>query len=180
MQAKMRFDDAEIAAVYRAIFERRDMRHFKPGNVEAETLKRLLRAAHHAPSVGFMQPWRITQIPDQRCASRCMTWWNESAGPPRRRSASAATNLCVCKWRGYWNAASCSLPRWWMAEINTYLAAVHCLRWTLHRSPARSRISGWPRALRALEWVGCHCLTWTKAGDCYKCLKGPSPLRCSV
>src|SRR5260364_167041 len=33
-----------------------------------------------------------------------------------------------------------------MAEINTYLAAVHCLRWTLHRSPARSRISGWPRA----------------------------------
>src|SRR5260363_5696 len=64
MQAKMRFDDAEIAAVYRAIFERRDMRHFKPGNVEAETLKRLLRAAHHAPSVGFMQPWRIIHITD--------------------------------------------------------------------------------------------------------------------
>ncbi len=64
MQVRMRFDDAEIAAVYRAIFERRDIRHFKPGNVETETLKRLLRAAHHAPSVGFMQPWRIIHITD--------------------------------------------------------------------------------------------------------------------
>src|SRR5260364_163286 len=70
MQAKMRFDDAEIAAVYRAIFERRDMRQFKPGNVEAETLKRLLRAAHHAPSVGFMQPWRIIHITDPALRER--------------------------------------------------------------------------------------------------------------
>jgi 5,6-dimethylbenzimidazole synthase len=58
------FDEAERAAVYRAIYERRDMRHFVPGPVDPETLARLLDAAHHAPSVGFMQPWRIVRITD--------------------------------------------------------------------------------------------------------------------
>lgn len=58
------FDDAERAAVYRAIYERRDMRHFTPGPVASEVLARLLDAAHHAPSVGFMQPWRIVRITD--------------------------------------------------------------------------------------------------------------------
>ncbi|MFP6560733.1 5,6-dimethylbenzimidazole synthase [Paraburkholderia sp. B3] len=58
------FDEAGRAAVYRAIYERRDMRHFVPGPVDPATLQRLLDAAHHAPSVGFMQPWRIVRITD--------------------------------------------------------------------------------------------------------------------
>lgn len=49
-------------AVYQAIFERRDMRHFAGGTVSDNVLLRLLRAAHHAPSVGFMQPWRFIRI----------------------------------------------------------------------------------------------------------------------
>jgi len=54
------FSPAERAAVYRAIAERRDMRHFIPGTrVPEATLRRLLEAAHQAPSVGLMQPWRI-------------------------------------------------------------------------------------------------------------------------
>ena len=53
------------AAVYRAIFERRDMRHFACGEVAPETLRRLLTAAHHAPSVGFMQPWRFIRVQDR-------------------------------------------------------------------------------------------------------------------
>ena len=56
------FSEPEIAAVYRAIFERRDMRHFSGGVVEDAVLQRLLRAAHHAPSVGLMQPWRFIRI----------------------------------------------------------------------------------------------------------------------
>ena len=56
------FTKAEIAAVYRAIYERRDMRHFSGGVVPDDTLHRLLRAAHHAPSVGLMQPWRFIRI----------------------------------------------------------------------------------------------------------------------
>lgn len=58
------FDEAERAAVYRAIHERRDMRHFVPGAVDKQVLERLLDAAHHAPSVGFMQPWRVVRITD--------------------------------------------------------------------------------------------------------------------
>ncbi|WP_022962238.1 5,6-dimethylbenzimidazole synthase [Halopseudomonas pelagia] len=56
------FSAAERAAVYRAIRERRDMRHFSAGEVPAEQLSRLLEAAHQAPSVGLMQPWRFVRI----------------------------------------------------------------------------------------------------------------------
>lgn len=56
------FSLAESEAVYRAIHERRDMRHFSGGTVPDEVLQRLLSAAQHAPSVGFMQPWRFIRI----------------------------------------------------------------------------------------------------------------------
>ena len=59
------FEANEAAAVYRAIHERRDMRHFAGGQVAPEVLRRLLDAAHHAPSVGFMQPWRFIRIRGQ-------------------------------------------------------------------------------------------------------------------
>lgn len=58
------FTPDESAAVYRAIYERRDMRHFKPGAIDATLLDRLLQAAHAAPSVGLMQPWRFIRIAD--------------------------------------------------------------------------------------------------------------------
>lgn len=58
------FDASERAAVYRAIFDRRDMRHFAGGAVPDAVLVRLLTAAHHAPSVGFMQPWRFVRVLD--------------------------------------------------------------------------------------------------------------------
>jgi 5,6-dimethylbenzimidazole synthase len=57
-----RYSDLECAAVYRAIFERRDMRHFLLDPIDPAILARLLTAAHHAPSVGFMQPWRFIRI----------------------------------------------------------------------------------------------------------------------
>jgi 5,6-dimethylbenzimidazole synthase len=56
------FSDEERHGLYRAIHERRDMRHFSGGTVADAVLLRLLRAAHHAPSVGFMQPWRFIRI----------------------------------------------------------------------------------------------------------------------
>jgi 5,6-dimethylbenzimidazole synthase len=59
-----RFNDADRAAVYRAIYERRDMRHFVRGPIDPAVLQRLIDAAHHAPSVGYMQPWRIARITD--------------------------------------------------------------------------------------------------------------------
>ena len=56
------FSAAERAGVYRAIAERRDMRHFVAGEIEPALLGRLLEAAHMAPSVGLMQPWRFIRI----------------------------------------------------------------------------------------------------------------------
>jgi 5,6-dimethylbenzimidazole synthase len=57
---------AERRAVYRVIAERRDMRRFTRGTqVPEEVLVRLLQAAHAAPSVGLMQPWRFIRITDK-------------------------------------------------------------------------------------------------------------------
>ncbi len=57
-QAQPNFSDDERAAVYRAIHTRRDVRgQFLPDAIPDEVLARVLTAAHHAPSVGFMQPW---------------------------------------------------------------------------------------------------------------------------
>ena len=55
--------DAEREGVYRAIFTRRDTRNeFLPDPVPDEVLSRMLVAAHHAPSVGFMQPWSFVLV----------------------------------------------------------------------------------------------------------------------
>ncbi|RFP08510.1 5,6-dimethylbenzimidazole synthase [Duganella sp. BJB488] len=56
------FAQAEIEGVYRAIRERRDVRHFKPGPLEPGQLERFIGAAHNGPSVGLMQPWRFIRI----------------------------------------------------------------------------------------------------------------------
>lgn len=54
----------EQQAIYKVIAERRDMRHFLPTPIAPERLTKLLQAAHHAPSVGLMQPWRFIRISD--------------------------------------------------------------------------------------------------------------------
>ncbi len=59
------FSEAQREGVYRAIAERRAMRHFAGGSVEPAVLRRLLEAAHQAPSVGLMQPWRFIRISDR-------------------------------------------------------------------------------------------------------------------
>ena len=58
------FTSQEIATVYRVMAMRRDMRHFRPEPLDEELVGRLLGAAHMAPSVGLMQPWRFTRIRD--------------------------------------------------------------------------------------------------------------------
>ncbi len=50
--------------LYRAIYARRDIRSFRSDPVPPEALARVLRAAHHGPSVGFMQPWDFILLRD--------------------------------------------------------------------------------------------------------------------
>lgn len=64
-----RFPEAERDAIYRVIHARRDVRvGFRPDPIPAEVLLRVLDAAHHAGSVGFMQPWNFLVItsPERR------------------------------------------------------------------------------------------------------------------
>jgi 5,6-dimethylbenzimidazole synthase len=66
MQNDARFSAEERNAVYKCIFNRRDVRgQFLPDSIPDEILARILRAAHHAPSVGFMQPWDFIVVRDE-------------------------------------------------------------------------------------------------------------------
>ena len=58
------FTPDDVETLHRVIAARRDMRHFSGGEVAPETLARLLEAAHRAPSVGLMQPWRFVRVTD--------------------------------------------------------------------------------------------------------------------
>jgi 5,6-dimethylbenzimidazole synthase len=80
-----RFSQPEIDAVYRAIRERRDMRHFIDKPLDAGVLERLIRAAHLGPSVGFMQPWRFIRITDPELRRHIHADVNEE----RERTAQA-------------------------------------------------------------------------------------------
>ncbi|MDR3373962.1 MAG: 5,6-dimethylbenzimidazole synthase [Ancalomicrobiaceae bacterium] len=106
------FDAASRAAVYRAIHTRRDVRgEFSGRPVPADVLRRLLEAAHAAPSVGFMQPWNFIVIRSEAVKSQVQAAFvkaNEAAAAlfPGERGRlyrklklegirSAPINLCV-------------------------------------------------------------------------------------
>jgi 5,6-dimethylbenzimidazole synthase len=55
----------EKEGLYKAIFSRRDVRsHFIAKEIPDDVLLRILNAAHHAPSVGFSQPWNFILVKD--------------------------------------------------------------------------------------------------------------------
>ena len=64
------FTPSEIDALYRVIAMRRDMRHFSSQPLDEALVQRLLKAAHMAPSVGLMQPWRLLRIRDMALRER--------------------------------------------------------------------------------------------------------------
>lgn len=70
-QTDPEFSLAERDAVYKCIFSRRDVRgQFLPDPIPDQALARILRAAHHAPSVGFMQPWDFILVRDPAIKQR--------------------------------------------------------------------------------------------------------------
>ena len=57
------FSDVEKAVFYKAIYSRRDVRsHFTSDPIVDNELTQILNAAHHAPSVGFSQPWNFIPV----------------------------------------------------------------------------------------------------------------------
>ena len=90
----------ERDAVYRCILTRRDVRsQFRPDPIPDEVVARLLQAAHHAPSVGFMQPWDFILVRDPSVKRRIHAAFaaaNAEAATmfgPERRSAYRALKL---------------------------------------------------------------------------------------
>jgi len=107
-----RFSDVERRGVYRAIYERRDVRsHFAAEPLPDDVLARILSAAHHAPSVGFMQPWEFIVITDPAIRAAVKRRFDDAnrraaelyAGDRRRRYetlkleaiVASAVNVCV-------------------------------------------------------------------------------------
>ena len=76
-------------AFYIALFGRRDIRRFRPDDLEPEVLERILAAGHAAPSVGHSQPWRFVVVrePATRDAAALMAdreWHRQSDGLAER------------------------------------------------------------------------------------------------
>ena len=59
------FTDEEKKGLYKAIYSRRDVRsHFTSRSIKDDVLSKILNTTHHAPSVGFSQPWNFILIKD--------------------------------------------------------------------------------------------------------------------
>jgi 5,6-dimethylbenzimidazole synthase len=67
------FTEEEKKALYKVIYKRRDIRTFQPTPIPEESIYNLLNAAHHAPSVGFMQPWNFIMVTSQEVKER-LAW----------------------------------------------------------------------------------------------------------
>jgi len=106
------FTKEEKDGLYKAIFSRRDVRtSFVSKAIEEEVLTRILRAAHHAPSVGFSQPWNFILIKDLETKKRIKESFEKEksrssklvAGPKRSKYLSfklegileSPVNLCI-------------------------------------------------------------------------------------
>jgi len=71
LQAEIPLTQQDRDGLYKTIFNRRDVRgQFLPDPIPDEVLSRLLYAAHHAPSVGFMQPWDFVLVEDPAVKQR--------------------------------------------------------------------------------------------------------------
>ena len=71
------FSEEEQRGLYRAIYSRRDIRTFKDGALPPQVLARIVKAAHHGPSVGFMQPWDFIIIRDLEIRQKVKTLFNQ-------------------------------------------------------------------------------------------------------
>ncbi|MDQ0873048.1 5,6-dimethylbenzimidazole synthase [Paenibacillus sp. V4I3] len=67
------FTEEEKDGLYKSIYTRRDVRTFLSDAIPEETIMKLLNAAHHGPSVGFMQPWNFIIISTDKVKER-LAW----------------------------------------------------------------------------------------------------------
>ncbi len=79
------FSEDEKNGFYKAVFSRRDVRsHFTSEPIDDKILSKILNAAHHAPSVGFSQPWNFILIKDMEARKKI----KDSFDSERKRSSN--------------------------------------------------------------------------------------------
>ncbi len=72
------FSENEKRGLYKAIYSRRDVRsHFTANPIKDDILSKILHAAHHAPSVGFSQPWNFILIKDDKTKKKIKESFDE-------------------------------------------------------------------------------------------------------
>lgn len=154
------FSAPERRAVYRVIAERRDMRRFVPGGVVSEdVLARLLHAAHAAPSVGLMQPWRFIRITDETLKRRIHALVDderlltaEALGAREEEFLALKVEgildcaellvVALCDRRGSYIFGRRTLPQMDLASVSCAI-----------------KTCGWQRGPKAWAWDGCRCST---------------------
>ncbi|MFB5761395.1 5,6-dimethylbenzimidazole synthase [Paenibacillus medicaginis] len=67
------FSEQEKEALYKVIYTRRDIRTFLDKPVPEDLIHKILQAAHHGPSVGFMQPWNFILVTGEDTKAR-LAW----------------------------------------------------------------------------------------------------------
>ena len=67
------FSEFEKQALYKVIYTRRDVRTFLAQKIPDEIIMNILNAAHHGPSVGFMQPWNFILVSSDETKER-LAW----------------------------------------------------------------------------------------------------------
>ncbi len=87
------FSPAKKEGLYSAIYERRDVRQFKRDPIPAQALEKILNAAHHAGSVGFMQPWNFIVIDDPEIKERVVKNFSEANEQASKHYSDERKNL---------------------------------------------------------------------------------------
>jgi len=91
------FEEHERDAFYAAVRSRRDIRRFRPDDIEPDVLERILGAAHAAPSVGHSQPWRFVVVRDPTTRDRAALMadgeWHAQADSLAERSGGQMRDL---------------------------------------------------------------------------------------
>ncbi len=65
-----RLSEEQRDGLYAAIHSRRDIRRYRPDPIGDHILRRVLEAAHAAPSVGHSQPWRFVVVTEEASRTR--------------------------------------------------------------------------------------------------------------
>ena len=101
------FTEEEKIGLYKAIFSRRDVRSkFTSSPVDDGILTRILNAAHHAPSVGFSQPWNFILIKDPQTKEKIKHSFDEE----RKRSSQLVKEPRKSKYLSFKLEGICDSP----------------------------------------------------------------------